>query len=57
MSEDTGFTVGDEVMAVAGVKGTVVDVRILTNTETAFGVVDTNGAVRYYTQAGLKRFM
>lgn len=57
MNEETDFVVGDEVMAVAGAKGTIADVRALSSGETAYGVVDANGAVRYYTKSGVKRFL
>ncbi len=57
MTEESDFVVGDEVMAVAGAKGTVADIRNLSSGETAYGVVDANGAVRYYTKSGLKRFL
>lgn len=57
MNEESDLKVGDEVMAVAGAKGTVVDIRSLSSGETAYGVVDANGAVRYYTNSGVKRFL
>ena len=55
MDEDTRLSVGDDVLAVAGARGTIVDIREMSNGETAYGVVDVNGAVRYYTAVGVKR--
>lgn len=57
MNESTEFAVGDDVMAVAGARGTIADVHEMSNGEKAYGVVDVNGAVRYYTALGLKRFI
>lgn len=57
MDEQTDFNLGDDVVAVAGAKGTIADFSEMKNGEIAYGVVDTNGAIRYYTAAGLKRFL
>lgn len=43
-------------MAAAGARGTIVDIREMSNGENAYGVVDVSGVVRYYTAAGVKRF-
>lgn len=56
MHEGNDFTVGDDVVAVAGARGTIADVREMSNGEAVYGVVDVNGAVRYYSAAGIKRF-
>jgi len=56
MDESVEFKVGDDVVAVAGAKGTIVDVNEMSNGEPVYGVVDVNGAVRYYTAAGVKRY-
>ena len=57
MDKSTELNVGDDVLGVAGVRGTIVDIREMSNGELVYGVVDTNGAVRYYVAAGLKRFV
>ncbi|MBO1902267.1 hypothetical protein J4H92_09950 [Leucobacter weissii] len=56
MDENTELNVGDDVVAVAGARGTIVDVNEMSNGEASYGVVDVNGAIRYYTAAGVKRF-
>ncbi len=56
MDESTVFQVGDDVIAVAGARGTIADIQEMTNGDRVYGVVDTNGAVRHYTENGLKRF-
>jgi len=57
MDGATEFSVGDEVVAVAGARGTICDVRTMSNGETVYGVSDVNGAVRYYTSGGIKQFV
>ena len=56
MDEAAELKVGDDVVAVAGARGKVVDVNTMSNGEAVYGVVDINGAVRYYTDSGIKRF-
>lgn len=56
MGEPIELQVGDDVIAVAGARGTIVDVQEMSNGEKVFGVVDVNGAVRFYTAVGIKRF-
>lgn len=56
MNESAELTVGDDVVAVAGARGTIVDVNTMSNGEPVYGVVDVNGSVRYYTESGIKRF-
>lgn len=56
MDEATELNVGDDVVAVAGARGTIVDINEMSNGENVYGVADVNGAVRYYTGAGIKRF-
>lgn len=56
MNEAAEISVGDDVVAVAGARGTIVDIHEMTNGEKAYGVADVNGSVRYYTEAGIKRF-
>ncbi|MGO3146820.1 MAG: hypothetical protein ACTIJ6_03975 [Leucobacter sp.] len=56
MDEAAELKVGDDVVAVAGARGKVVDVNTMSNGEVVYGVVDINGAVRYYTESGIKRF-
>ncbi len=56
MSETTELQVDDDVVAVAGARGTIADIQEMSNGETVYGVVDVNGTVRHYTAAGIKRF-
>lgn len=56
MDEVTELQLGDDVIAVAGARGTIVDIQDMSNGEKVYGVVDVNGAVRHYTVKGLKRF-
>lgn len=56
MDEATQLNVGDDVVAVAGARGTIVDVNEMSNGDTVYGVVDINGTVRYYTETGIKHF-
>lgn len=56
MSESTELQVGDDVVAVAGARGTIADIQKMSNGDTVYGVVDVNGAVRHYTATGIKRF-
>ncbi|MFC5337430.1 hypothetical protein [Leucobacter denitrificans] len=55
MDETPGFQVGDSVVGVAGVRGTIADISTMSNGETVYGIVDTTGAVRYFTAAALKQ--
>ncbi len=55
MSETPEFQVGDSVVGVAGVRGTIADINTMSNGETVYGIVDTTGAVRYFTVAALKQ--
>lgn len=57
MEEDAAFSVGDDVIASAGARGVIADVRDMSNGETVYGVLDMNGSVRFYTEAGLKGFL
>lgn len=56
MNEAAELSVGDDVVAVAGARGTIVDINEMTNGEKVYGVADINGAVRYYTAVGIKHF-
>lgn len=56
MNEAAELKIGDDVVAVAGARGTIVDINDMSNGEKAYGVVDVNGTVRYYTEAGIKHF-
>lgn len=56
MEETVELQVGDDVVAVAGARGKIVDIQDMSNGEKVYGVVDVNGAVRHYIAAGIKRF-
>ncbi len=56
MNEAMELNIGNDVVAVAGARGTIVDINDMSNGEKVYGVVDVNGSVRYYTQVGIKRF-
>ena len=56
MDEATELAVGDEVVAVAGSRGTIVDINEMSNGDRVYGVLDVNGSVRYYVASGIKRF-
>lgn len=56
MNEATELSIGDDVVAVAGARGTIVDISEMSNGEQVYGVVDVNGTVRYYTETGIKHF-
>ncbi len=55
MEEAMEFSIDDDVIAAAGARGTICDLRTMANGEHVYGVSDVNGAVRYYTADGLKR--
>ena len=57
MDEAISLSVGDDVMALGGARGTITDIREMSNGESVYGVRDSNGAVRFYTATGLKRFI
>ncbi|MGK0716614.1 hypothetical protein ACR5KS_11255 [Leucobacter sp. W1153] len=57
MDEAISLSVGDDVMALGGARGTITDMREMSNGESVYGVRDSNGAVRFYTATGLKRFI
>ncbi|WP_449282679.1 hypothetical protein [Leucobacter sp.] len=54
---EEGFSIGDDVIAAGGARGTVCDIGTMANGATVYGVQDLTGAVRYYTADGLKRFL
>lgn len=54
MSESTAFSVGDSVVAVAGMTGTIADIRKMANGDMVYAVVDTNGTVRHFVGSALK---
>lgn len=57
MADPEEFHVDESVIALTGARGTVCDVRQMTNGATVYGVVDTTGAVRYYTADSIKRVL
>lgn len=57
MADLEEFQVDEGVIALTGARGTVCDVREMTNGATVYGVVDTTGAVRYYTADSIKRVL
>ena len=54
MEEDAAFSVGDDVIASAGARGVIADVREMSNGETVYGFFYLKGSFVFYTEAGLK---
>lgn len=50
---DTTFTIGDEVITATG-RGAIIDLRATPAGKWLFGVEDSDGAVGYFTAAGLR---
>lgn len=51
---DAAFTLGDEVITATG-RGAIMDLRATPGGKWVFGVEDSDGAVNYFTAAGLRR--
>ncbi|WP_336658932.1 hypothetical protein [Leucobacter sp. USHLN153] len=57
MVEPDSLQLGDNVVAPTGARGTICDVREMSNGVTVYGVLDTTASVRYYTADGVKRVL
>ena len=48
------YSLGDDVFPAGGVRGRIVEIKILEGGKVVYGIEDATGAVKYHTEASLR---